>query len=54
MTNLHDPDEIQRAVEVKQSHLASEDCAESILFMLSRPRHVTIRDLVILPQIDRV
>ena len=54
MTNLHDPDEIQRAVEVKQSHLASEDCAEAILFMLSRPRHVTIRDLVILPQIDRV
>ncbi len=54
MTNLHDPDEIRRAVEVKQSHLASEDCAEAILFMLSRPRHVTIRDLVMLPQIDRV
>ncbi|ODT06563.1 MAG: glucose dehydrogenase [Kaistia sp. SCN 65-12] len=26
------------------------DVAEAVLFMLSRPRHVTIRDLVILPQ----
>ena len=54
MTNLHDPDEIRRAVEENWSHLASEDCAEAIRFMLTRPRHVTIRDLVILPQIDRV
>lgn len=28
----------------------SEDIAEAILFMLTRPPHVTIRDLVILPQ----
>ena len=54
MQQLYDPDEIRRAVEERQSHLASEDCAEAILFMLSRPRHVTIRDLVMLPQIDRV
>ncbi len=54
MQNLYDPAEIQRAVEERQSHLSSEDCAEAILFMLSRPRHVTIRDLVMLPQIDRV
>ena len=54
MQNLHDADEIRQAVEVAQSHVSSEDCAEAILFMLSRPRHVTIRDLVILPQIDRV
>ena len=53
MQNLYDPAEIQLAV-ARQSHLSSEDCAEAILFMLSRPRHVTIRDLVILPQIDRV
>ena len=53
MQKLYAPEEIQRAVE-RQSHLSSEDCAEAILFMLSRPRHVTIRDLVILPQIDRV
>ncbi len=54
MQKLYEADEIRRAVEVKGSHLASEDCAETILFMLSRPRHVTIRDIVILPQIDRV
>ena len=54
MQNLYDPAEIQRAVIERQSHLSSEDCAEAILFMLSRPRHVTIRDLVMLPQIDRV
>ena len=54
MQNLYAPEEIRRAVEERQSHLSSEDCAEAILFMLSRPRHVTIRDLVMLPQIDRV
>ncbi len=30
--------------------LTSEDCADAALFMLSRPRHVTVRDLVMLPQ----
>lgn len=54
MQKLYEPEEIRRAVEERQSHLSSEDCAEAILFMLSRPRHVTIRDLVILPQINRV
>ncbi len=54
MQNMYDADEIRLAVEQRQSHLSSEDCAEAILFMLSRPRHVTIRDLVMLPQIDRV
>ncbi len=29
--------------------IRSEDVAEAILFMLTRPRHVGIRDLVILP-----
>lgn len=29
--------------------IRSEDVAEAMLFMLSRPRHVAIRDLVILP-----
>jgi ribitol 2-dehydrogenase len=32
------------------SALRSEDVAEAIIFMLSRPPHVTIRDLVMLPQ----
>ncbi len=54
MQNMYDADEIRLAVEQRQSHLSSEDCAEAILFMLSRPRHVTISDLVMLPQIDRV
>ncbi len=54
MQNMYDADEIRLAVEQRQSHLSSEDCAEAILFMLSRPRHVTIRNLVMLPQIDRV
>ncbi len=53
MQQLYESEEIRRAVE-RQSHLSSEDCAEAILFMLSRPRHVTVRDLVMLPQIDRV
>lgn len=51
---LHEEEEIRQAVEVAGSHLASEDCAEAILFMLTRPAHVTIRDLVLLPQIDRI
>ena len=54
MQRLYEEEEQRRAVEVAGSHLASEDCAEAILFMLSRPPHVTIRDIVILPQIDRV
>ena len=29
--------------------MRSEDVAEAVLFMLTRPRHVTIRDLVMLP-----
>ncbi|MCU1615918.1 MAG: family oxidoreductase, partial [Frankiales bacterium] len=29
--------------------IRSEDVAEAVAFMLTRPRHVTIRDLVILP-----
>ena len=51
---LYEPEEQKQAVEVAGSHLASEDCADAILFMLTRPPHVTIRDLVILPQMNRV
>ena len=54
MQSLYEAEEQQRAVEERGSHLASEDCADAILFMLSRPAHVTIRDLVILPQRNRV
>lgn len=34
----------------KHASITSEDVAEAVVFMLSRPPHVTIRDLVILPQ----
>lgn len=42
-------DEIQKRVD-NHSCLRSEDVAEAILFMLCQPPHVTIRDLVMLPQ----
>lgn len=34
----------------KRAGITSDDVAEAVVFMLSRPPHVTIRDLVILPQ----
>ena len=34
----------------EHASLRSEDVAEAVVFMLSRPSHVTIRDLVMLPQ----
>ena len=34
----------------RREGIRSEDVAEAVLFMLTRPPHVTIRDLVILPQ----
>jgi ribitol 2-dehydrogenase len=34
----------------ERASIRSEDVAEAVVFMLSRPAHVTIRDLVILPQ----
>ena len=47
---FHEAADIQRVSSGERTHLTSEDCAEALLFMLSQPRHVTIRDLVILPQ----
>ena len=44
-----EPAQIAEMVE-KRASITSEDVAEAVVFMLSRPRHVTIRDLVILPQ----
>ncbi|WP_182084163.1 SDR family oxidoreductase [Aureimonas sp. ME7] len=44
-----DPAAIEAKVEAREG-LRSEDIAEAILFMLTRPPHVTIRDLVVLPQ----
>ena len=47
---FHDADEIKRVSEGDREYLISEDCAEALKFMLEQPPHVTIRDLVILPQ----
>jgi ribitol 2-dehydrogenase len=46
---LTDPDEIDRRV-AEHSGLRNDDVVDALLFMLTRPPHVAIRDLVILPQ----
>jgi ribitol 2-dehydrogenase len=43
------PAEIEAKVASHEG-LRSEDVAEAVLFMLTRPPNVTIRDLVMLPQ----
>ena len=47
---FHDAADIERASAGERTFITSEDCARAALFMLSQPPHVTIRDLVILPQ----
>ena len=42
--------DIDRASRIERTHLRSEDCADALIYMLTQPPHVTIRDLVILPQ----
>lgn len=46
---VNSKEEIDQRV-ADHSSLRSEDVAEAVIFMLSRPAHVTIRDLVMLPQ----
>lgn len=46
---VNSKEEIDQRV-AEHSSLRSEDVAEAVIFMLSRPPHVTIRDLVLLPQ----
>ncbi len=46
---IHDPDEINKKVALGEG-LRSEDVAEAIIFMLTRPQNVTVRDLVMLPR----
>lgn len=45
----NDPAAIAAKVETREG-LRSEDVADAVLYMLTRPANVTIRDLVILPQ----
>ena len=44
-----DPAAIEEGI-ARREGLRSEDVAEAVLFMLTRPANVTIRDLLILPQ----
>jgi ribitol 2-dehydrogenase len=46
---IQDEEEIDRRAEAGEG-LRSEDVAEAVLFMLTRPSNVTIRDLVMLPR----
>jgi ribitol 2-dehydrogenase len=46
---LTDPEDIERRIAA-HSGLSNEDVVDALFFMLTRPPHVTIRDLVILPQ----
>ena len=48
--NLTDADEIEKATVGDQHYLKVEDVVEAAVFMLSRPRRVTIRNLVIIPK----
>lgn len=45
-----DPAEIDRVSFGEHGYLRSEDVARAVVYMLSQPPHVTIRDLVMLPQ----
>lgn len=46
---IDNPAEIERRAAAGEG-LRSEDVAEAIVFMLTRPRNITIRDLVMLPR----
>jgi ribitol 2-dehydrogenase len=46
---IHEQAEIDRRADLGEG-LRSEDVAEAVLFMLTRPSNVTIRDLVMLPR----
>ncbi len=47
--SLTDPEEIERRIAA-HSGLRNDDVVDALIFMLTRPPHVAIRDLVILPQ----
>ena len=46
---VSDPAEIEAKIASGEG-IRSEDVADAVAYMLTRPRHVTIRDLVILPR----
>jgi len=48
--DVTDPDEIDRLADEEHSFIRAEDVARAVVFMLTQPPYVTIRDLVIMPQ----
>jgi ribitol 2-dehydrogenase len=48
--DITDQAEIDRLTDEERQFVRAEDVARVVLFMLSQPPHVTIRDVVILPQ----
>ena len=46
---MTEPEQIDKQI-AENASLRSEDVARAVVFMLSQPPHVTIRDLVMLPQ----
>ena len=48
--DVTDPDEIDRLADDEHSFIRAEDVARAVVFMLTQPPYVTIRDLVIMPQ----
>jgi ribitol 2-dehydrogenase len=48
---IHDQAEIDRRAHLGEG-LRSEDVAEAVLFILTRPQNVTVRDLVMLPRVQ--
>jgi ribitol 2-dehydrogenase len=47
--NLNTPEQVEAMVQ-KRASLRNEDVVNAAIFMLTQPPHVTIRDLVLLPQ----
>ena len=47
---ITDPAEIERLSTRERTFIRADDVARAVVFMLAQPPHVTIRDLVILPQ----
>jgi ribitol 2-dehydrogenase len=47
---ITDPSDIDRKSTEERHYLRSEDVARAVAFMLAQPPHVTIRNMVILPQ----
>ena len=47
---ITDPDDIDHKTDEQREFLRSEDVARAVVFVLSQPPHVTVRNLVMLPQ----